>query len=163
MATPISVANWFIHRLTNPDSGDNVTHLKVQKLLYFAQAWHLMLLERPLFEEGMQAWAHGPVVPSVFHVFKGLGWEALPVDGAAEGIDEESEEILEQVVDIYGDYSAKRLEQMTHAEDPWKLTRGDLPPEARCEEPIKLELIRDYYLRTYAEALNGQKAAQGSH
>lgn len=157
MATPISVANWFIQRLTNADSGDNVTHLKVQKLLYFAQAWHMMLLDRPLFEEDMQAWAHGPVVPSVFHAFKEFGWEALPVDGTVEDMDEESEEVLEQVVDVYGEYSAKRLEQMTHAEDPWKLTRGDLSPEARCEEPIKLDLIHDYYLRTYAEAVNGQK------
>ena len=158
MAAPISVANWFIQRLTNPDSGDNVTHLKVQKLLYFAQAWHLLALDRPLFEEDMQAWAHGPVVPSVFQVFKGNGWEALPINGDVEGIDEESEEILEQVVDIYGDYSAKRLEQITHAEDPWVVTRGDLAPEARCERPIPRELIRDYYMRTFGDALNAQEA-----
>ena len=163
MANPLSVANWFVQRLTNTDVGDVVTHLKVQKLLYFAQAWHLLALNRPLFEEDLQAWAHGPVVPSVFHDLKKFGWEALPVTGAVDGIDEDSIGILEQVVDIYGDYSAKRLEVMTHDEDPWRVTRGSLGPEERCERPIFRPLIRDYYLRTYGELQDAEEAPQGSH
>lgn len=163
MANPLSVAHWFVQRLTNTEAGDMVTHLRVQKLLYFAQAWHLLALNRPLFEEDMQAWAHGPVVPSVFHALKEYGWQPLPLDGNAEGIEEDSLGILEQVVDIYGDYSAKRLERMTHEEDPWRVTRGDLSPEERCERVIPLDLIRDFYLRTYGELQDGEEAPQAGH
>jgi uncharacterized phage-associated protein len=163
MASPLSVANWFVQRLTNTEVGDVVTHLRVQKLLYFAQAWHLLALDRPLFDEDMQAWAHGPVVPSVFHALKEFGWQPLPLDGDADDIEGDSLGILEQVVDIYGDYSAKRLERMTHGEDPWRVTRGELSPEERCERPIPMGLIRDYYLRTYGELEDGEEAAQAGH
>lgn len=163
MASPLAVANWFVQRLTNAEVGDVVTHLRVQKLLYFAQAWHLLALERPLFDEDMQAWAHGPVVPSVFHVFKQYGWDPLPLGGNTDGIEEDSLGILEQIVDIYGDYSAKRLERMTHEEDPWRATRGNLGPEERCERPIPMSLMRDYYHRTYGELEDGEDAPQAGH
>lgn len=159
MPAPLSVANWFIARLTNPEVGDVVTHLKVQKLLYFAQAWHLLALNRPSFEEDMQAWAHGPVVPSVFQVLKEYGWAAMPVAADVEATDEDSLGILEQVAQIYGEYSAKRLEMMTHSEEPWLATRGTLGPEERCERPIPRELIRDFYLRTYGEVPDAEATA----
>ncbi len=107
----------------------------------------------------MQAWAHGPVVPSVFHELKKFSWDALPVPGPVDGIDADSIEILEQVVDIYGDYSAKTLERMTHSEEPWLATRGNLASEERCERPISKALIRDFYLRTYGELKDGEEAA----
>lgn len=163
MASPLAVAHWFVQRLTNREVGEVVTHLRVQKLLYFAQAWHLLALERPLFNEDMQAWAHGPVVPSVFHALKEHGWQPLPLDGDSSGIDADSLEILEQVVDIYGDYTAKRLERMTHEEEPWIATRGDLAPEERCERAIPQQLIRDFYQRTYGDLEDVEEAPEVRH
>jgi len=161
MASPISVAKWFIKNLTDVSVGDVVTHLKVQKLLYFAQAWHMMTLGRPLFEEDMQAWPHGPVAPSVWHEFKQYGWQALPVleGNCDEGLEEDTLSVLEQVKEIYGPYSAKKLEAMTHAERPWVDARGDRSPEARCEEILPKSSILAYYTEIYGSSDDGKEAA----
>lgn len=64
--TASQIAKWLLSAIDR-DSGDSITPLKLQKLIYYAQAWSLALPERayPLFDEDMQAWAHGPVVESV--------------------------------------------------------------------------------------------------
>lgn len=159
MATPVAVANWFVSNLSDLEAGEVVTHLQVQKLLYFAQAWHLMALGRPLFAEDMQAWPHGPVVPSVWHEFKGYGWKPIAPGGAAEGIDADSRNILEQVRDSYGSFTAKKLEAMTHAERPWIEARGGRAPEERCEELISKASILGYYKDVYGELEDGEETA----
>ncbi|MEG0940037.1 MAG: DUF4065 domain-containing protein [Comamonas sp.] len=158
MTNPINVAAWFINHVDR-DSGDSMTPLKLQKLLYYAQAWHLLAFDEPLFQEEMQAWAHGPVVPSVYHEFKTYGFNSIPEYNGAEEIDEESERILSQVADIYGEFSAKRLEAMTHMEDPWKDARRGIAPEARCDAVIPKDTIKAYFQRTYGEMTDEQNAA----
>lgn len=158
MATPINVANWFVNNLSDHDAGEVVTHLQVQKLLYFAQAWHIMVLGRPLFDEDMQAWPHGPVVPSVWHEFKQYGWQPIIPGTASDGIEEDSIQVLEQVRDAYGSFGAKKLEAMTHAERPWIAARGGRAPEERCEESISKESILSYYTEVYGELEDGEKA-----
>lgn len=158
MANPVNVAAWFVNHVDR-DSGDFMTPLKVQKLLYYAQAWHLLAYDKALFDEDMQAWAHGPVVPSVYQEFKAHGYDSIPKYEGAEEIEEASEAILSQVANIYGEFSAKRLEAMTHLEDPWRDARGGLPPEARCEEIIPKDAIKAYFLRTYGEMTDEQEAA----
>ena len=157
MTKPVNVAAWFINRVDR-DSGDSMTPLKLQKLLYYAQAWHLLAFDKPLFDEDMQAWAHGPVVPSVYHEFKEYGFNSILEYKGAEEIDEESEAILSQVADIYGEFSAKRLEAMTHQEAPWRDARGGLAPEARCEAVIPKDAIKAYFKRTYGEMTDEQEA-----
>ena len=159
MAHAVSVANWFVNNLSDPEAGEVVTHLQVQKLLYFAQAWHLMSLERPLFDEDMEAWPHGPVVPSVWHQFKEHGWQPLPQGGDSEGIYGESDKVLVQVLDIYGSFSAKKLEAMTHSERPWVDARGGRGPEERCNEVIPKEAILSYYKQVYGELEDVEEAA----
>lgn len=153
MADAISIAKWFVNN-TDRSVGEAVTHLKVQKLLYYAQAWHLLAYKTPLFEEDMQAWSHGPVAPTVYKEFKDSSWNAIPPfegEGDLSDLGEDSTSILRQVLNIYGDFSAKRLEHMTHAEAPWKITRGDLPPEAKCTRIIPKELMLRYFTETYGE------------
>ena len=153
MTQPVAVANWFVNNLTDLAAGEVVTHLQVQKLLYFAQAWHMMVLERPLFEEDMQAWPHGPVVPSVWHEFKRFSWNPIQQGGATDGIAEDSLSILAQVCDTYGAFGAKKLEAMTHSESPWIQARGTRGPEERCEEVISKESILSYYKEVYGLSL----------
>lgn len=160
MVNPVSVAAWFINHVDR-DSGDSMTPLKLQKLLYYAQAWHLLAFDKPLFDEDMQAWAHGPVVPSVYHEFKGYGFNSIPEHKAIEEIDATSEAILSQVADIYGEFSAKRLEAMTHLEAPWRDARGGLAPEARCDSVIPKDAIKTFFQRTYGEMTDEQEATQG--
>lgn len=137
------VADWFINRVDR-DAGDSITHLKLQKLLYFAQAWHLANKGLPLFETDFQAWAHGPVARPIYDRFKGNSWDALEeVD--APSIPPQIEGYLEKVFAKYGQYGAKYLEKLTHEHEPWIEARGDIPPEERCENVISRKTMRDYY------------------
>lgn len=144
------IANWFLNAVDR-DAGDSITHLKLQKLVYYAQAWALALLGRPLFEEDFQAWAHGPVVLSVWHRFKDSGWEAIPAVEDGPDLDMDEELLLRDVMGAYGEHSAKKLEQLTHDEDPWIIARDGLPPEAKSNAVIPKSAMAEYYGRLYRE------------
>lgn len=69
--------------------------------------------------------------------------------------DKEVVEVLEQVLEAYGNVSSKTLEQMTHQDQPWKEARGSLSPEARCTNIMSKEKMKDYFLKKYGDQLNG--------
>jgi uncharacterized phage-associated protein len=131
------------------ESGDRVTHLKLQKLLYYSEAWNQVINDEELFKEPMEAWAHGPVVPAVFHEFKQHGWEFLPVPKSNITLPEQIETVLNQVLDTYGDLPAKTLENLTHKDDPWIRARGECEPEERCETEIPKEEIKEFFKNKY--------------
>lgn len=138
------IADWFLANVDR-QSGDSITHLKLQKLVYYAQAWHLANFNKPLFREDLQAWAHGPVAPSLWDRYKDKGWNALPSPGVRPALSAELERFLKKVLVNYGKYEAKFLEDLTHKEQPWKSVRGDLSSYARCTKPIAKEVMRDFY------------------
>lgn len=142
--TPLQIADWFLANIDRA-AGDLITHLKLQKLVYYAQAWSLASRGVPLFDEEIQAWAHGPVAPSVFRAFREYGMEPIPAPGHLPELDAEAAELLEEVLDVYGEHSAKKLEMLTHRERPWREARGDLPPEARSDAIISKEAMRSFY------------------
>lgn len=146
----IEIANWFIAKFA--ESGDLVTHLKVQKLLYYSEAWTQVLADKELFEEQMQAWAHGPVVPEVFQEFKQYGWNPLPVPDEQKipKISDEASEVLIQVFETYGNLPARTLEEMSHLDAPWINARGTLSPEERCETVMPKFEIRNFFKNKYA-------------
>lgn len=143
MVTPMAVATWFINR-TDRAAGEAITHLKVQKLVYYADAWFLANYDRALINEDFEAWAHGPVVRSLYEKYRDCGYSALEPE-RPRAIPVEVEAVLDAVHSEYGQFSAKRLESLTHHEDPWRLTRGKLAPEAKCTLPIDKLLIRNFY------------------
>lgn len=151
MHKAIEIADWFIAKAAA--SGDLVTHLKVQKLLYYAEAWCQVILGKELFSESIQAWAHGPVVPEVFHRFKSHGWNALPIPSptALTAVDGDARLVLEQVFETYGDLPAKTLEDMTHSDEPWVAARGQLEPEARCDVVMPKQHIKAFFEAKYAD------------
>lgn len=151
--TALDVATWFLKNIDR-SAGDSVTHLKLQKLVYYAQAWSLALTGQPLFEEDLQAWAHGPVAPSVYRAFAGEGWNALPAPVREVEFAEEQAALLEEIAEVYGTFQAKQLENMTHSEAPWLTARGGLPPEAPSRSVISKESMRDYY-KALHEGVNG--------
>ena len=82
MATIFDVANYFRWRV-DYDAGDNITALKLQKLCYYAQAWHLAFTGEPLFEEEFQAYDHGPLNYELWKFYqKPRGWEPIEPDDA---------------------------------------------------------------------------------
>ncbi|MDN7806934.1 Panacea domain-containing protein [Burkholderia gladioli] len=143
--TPIDVAAWFLNR-QDLDAGDPITHLKLQKLVYYAQAWCLAMLNEPLFDEDLEAWAHGPVSRSLYDKYAGAKWNPLEAPGGEDaGFSAEQVDILQEVKEAYGRYASKRLEAMTHNEQPWLDARGSLGPEERSNAKISKETMGHFY------------------
>ena len=117
-----SIAQYFLS-LVDEDAGDSISNLKLQKLLYYAQGFYLVLYDRPLFPEAIKAWEHGPVVPQIYHEYKERGAGAIPVETVdLENYSSEVQELLGEVYSVYGQFSASKLRDMTHQEPPWKNT-----------------------------------------
>lgn len=128
------------------DRCGSMTSMKLQKLVYYSQAWHLVWDEEPLFPERIQAWANGPVVYELFDAHRGSFTVAPPwSQGDATRLKPNEAETVDVVIENYGAMSGRQLSQLTHAEDPWRCTRGDLPPTSRSNAEITLEAIAEYY------------------
>lgn len=149
--TPNKIADWFLCTIDR-GAGDSLTHLKLQKLLYYAQAWTLAFFGEPLFDEDFQAWTHGPVVYSVFDHYRDKGWEALPIPETCPELAPQTTELLNEILSVYGQHSAKHLEQLTHQETPWQEARGDLPLEAYSNNIIKKDSMKKFYRELYERA-----------
>jgi len=115
------IANKIVIRQTDLEKGDVITNLKLQKLLYYVQGYHLAFFNKPMFQEGLEAWMYGPVVPEVYHLHKEKGKMAIVLDSSIKEIDlpPEVEDMFGQVMKEYGKFSAIRLMEMTHQEKPW--------------------------------------------
>jgi uncharacterized phage-associated protein len=119
------VARYFIYLATQKIVGDNderegITNLKLQKILYLAQAYYLSKFNKPLFKDEIEAWAYGPVVPTVYHTYKKNKSNPIFRFENGEGISDEDKKILEEVWNAFGGYSAGRLVEVTHAHTPWQ-------------------------------------------
>lgn len=125
------------------DKQSPVSNLKLQKLVYYSQAWHLAMYGIALFDEEIEAWVHGPVVPRVFQRYRDFRWGNLPRNGGT--VPQELRRHLEEVWDAYGASSAYELERLTHSEDPWKHARAGLAPDESSHNIITKEAMREYY------------------
>ena len=140
---PKQISRWFINH-ADRESGGSITPLKLQKLIYYAQSWALANFDTPFFEEDFEAWAHGPALRSIYGKYRKYGWEALPIEKGPLP-SSEANDFLQAVLNEYGQYSAKKLERMTHEERPWLEARGDLPLEAASTRRIEKLTMRNYY------------------
>jgi len=153
MITIFDVANYFIKKSNNEEE-NTMTPLKLQKLCYYAQAWSLVWDDKPLFKDEFQAWVHGPANYSLFKKYDvGRNSTIQEVDCGfrLRIFNEEQLETLNAVWEAYGKFTGKYLEQLTHQEDPWKKTRGTLPPGMGSNRVIKKNLMKEYYLKEYGE------------
>lgn len=139
MLSCFDVARYFL-ALVDEEAGDSLSNLKLQKLVYYAQGYHLALYDAPLFHERIEAWKHGPVVPELYHALKVFGAEPVKMndeDFEIENYSEGVRELLNEVYSVYGQFSATRLRNITHEEPPWRET----PDGAE----ISLDLMRSYF------------------
>ena len=122
-----------------------MTAMKLQKLVYYSQAWSLVWDEQPLFGEEIQAWANGPVVYELYDRHRGQydlhEWPA----GDPDVLTERQRETIDAVLDFYGDKSSQWLSDLTHMEAPWADARRGLPPGARGNTPITHASMAEYY------------------
>lgn len=146
--------------------GMTVTPLKLQKILYYIQAWMMVFFDKQLlFDEQPQAWVNGPVYPSVYQRFKSVGRymqfkkEDFVMDGtmtdaihsykAKFDLTELQQKTLDELIRIYGSKNQDQLVFMTHCEAPWSNARGNLDPFENSENTISLEDMYSYYKTRY--------------
>lgn len=155
---PRAIANYM---LDYADSRSRpVTHLALQKILYFCHGWYLAKFDRPLFSETAEAWSHGPVYKSVYRNFKEakrnpILLRATALDYATGHkktvrceLDETTAKFVENIFDAYSQYTALELRAMSHQSDGpwdriWQKAKGGVVPGMRIPD----ELIRDCFLQ----------------
>ena len=123
----------------------SITAMKLQKLVYYAQAWSLVWDETPLFEERIEAWANGPVVPALYECHKGqFRLQSIPVGDPSELSDNERDTV-DKMLEFYGDKTSQWLSDLTHKEDPWIDARNGLSAEQRSNQEITHAALMEYY------------------
>ena len=151
MFSILEVAKWFL-------SKQSMEHKKLQKLCYYAQAWHCALEDNPLFYEVFEAWVHGPVCPVLYHQYKRYGWKEIPKITFDENIFPDATlQILNAVWDTYGGLTSMQLETLTHSEPVWQNARGNLYPNfpmTTCTNPIPTDDMKRYYSELYEKSQN---------
>lgn len=99
-----------------------MTNMKLQKLLYYQQGYHLAYFDTPLFEDEIEAWKYGPVVPSVYEHYRAYGSQGIQPERKPVKLEREEEALFNEVYRNYGIYSAYGLMTLSHSEKPWKDT-----------------------------------------
>lgn len=140
------VANWYLSKAP-------MSPKKLQKILYYAYVWFLTLMnesydniENRLFENHFEAWVHGPVYPEIYHEYKEYGYNHIPqLECDAPTFSADVEDILQQVWDVYGEYTAGQLESISHQESPWINARGNCSAYEICDNRITDEDIYKCY------------------
>lgn len=131
----------------------SMTTWKLQKLVYYSQAWSLVWDERPLFQARIEAWANGPVVPALYQEHRGLFRVNSWPKGDANQLTPSERETVNGVLRFYGPKTSQWLSDLTHAERPWQQARGSLAPGERGAQTITLDSMHEYY--------SGLSGAQG--
>ena len=123
----------------------SIAPMKLQKLVYYCQAWSLVWDERPLFDEPIEAWANSPVAPALFAVHRGMFRVDCVPGGDARGVDPRGRETIDAILAAYGNETAYTLTAMTCRERPWRAARWPLPDGAPGSAEIPLDSIAEYY------------------
>lgn len=144
--TASDVAKWFLahNRVAADEEGaEYISNLKLQKLLYYAQGCFLATTGAPLFSDPIVAWQHGPVVEHVYHEYKHNGKNGIVFEDDFDFsmFTPEENALLSEVYDVFGQYSAWKLRNMTHQETPWRDT-----PQSSV---ISTDKIKDYFQSEY--------------
>ena len=150
------IADYIILRVKSEDKGASLINLKLQKLLYYVQAWSYGINKKPMFTADFEAWIHGPVNREIYDRFnptKYLYSEINPEDCQNKNVvlSSEDAEFVDFILENYLKYSGAELERLSHSEQPWVKTRGDLGINERCDKVISPELMIEYYGKKWKE------------
>lgn len=121
-----------------------MTAMKLEKLVYYAQAWHLVWEEKPLFDARIEAWANGPVVKELYDRHRGH-FTVPSWDGDPSALTSSEQGTIEAVLRAYGSYTAHQLSELTHREDPWRQARAGLRDGERGNAVISTASMHEYY------------------
>lgn len=128
------IAKYFLLK-ANEDEDTGISNLKLQKLLYYAQGFHLAIFDKPLFDEEIYAWQHGPVCPNIYYEYRANGSNSIPYTDEIEFssiLSSTQISFLDELYDEFAQFSAWKLRNMTHEEPTWinhELTASLIPKE----------------------------------
>ena len=143
--TVYQAADYFI--ALSHERGEPITSLKLQVLLYYAQAWHLALHDMPLFDATFQARVYAPTVASIDTRFDEFGFHDLPAPPAKPEIPQGDAAFLEEVASRYLSMDEWDLHRMSRREDPWLIARGSLSTDEPSQAEISEKEMRAYFRR----------------
>lgn len=143
--------------------GVTISAIKLQKLLYYVQAWHIAKFDKEiLFDTLPEAWANGPVYREVYNNYKTTFFknenivtnleeaqlsEKLQLKKNELDLNTKQLELIMSVLDLYSKLSDERLVLMTHSETPWNEARKGLSPIQRCENKLAVDTVYNYFNR----------------
>jgi len=150
----LDVANYVISLASTNVIGDNgevegVTNLKLQKILYFIEAYSLSVNGKSLFSDSIEAWEYGPVIPNVYHQFKSQGSSPIIDKNVTVKMDKKTADLISGVWETFNKYSASRLVDITHRHDPWKKTY-EKNKKMGLKSSISRDLMKEYYTGLFA-------------
>lgn len=124
-----------------------MTTMKLQKLVYYSQAWSLAWSGVAIFGDKIRGWREGPVVGSLHNEHR--GWRTIEGSNLRQGdvgnLSGWQREAIVSVVAYYGRFSPEELSELTHQEEPWLLARRGLSKEDKGSEEISHGTMRDFY------------------
>lgn len=135
----LTIAKWIINKV-HPEP------LKLQKLLYLAQGYSYAFNDRPMFNDELEGWLHGPVVREVYNMFRNYQFNSIDINFEICELDKETLDVLNYVIDHFAKYDAKYLEEMSHMQETWILLRNGLEHDERIDKTITKESISNYFI-----------------
>lgn len=129
------------------------TTMKLQKLLYYCQAWYLVWNDKPLFRENIEAWANGPVIRELYNFHKGLFTitENMMSLGNPNLLSIEQKTDIDNILNAYADKTSQWLIDQTHSECPWQEARRGMSPNERGHKVITHAAMAEYYSSLYEQ------------
>lgn len=156
MTTALGAARYLIY-LASPNENEDtdcLCHLRLQKLLYYVQGWHLGAASAPLFGDRIEAWPNGPVVPSVYAVFKDFRLAIPPSEGSESAeLSELDRGFIRSIWERYARFSATALREMMQREAPWVIVRAKQAPNEPGSTEITVASLRSFFVPRYAELM----------
>lgn len=127
---------------TDASQGETISNLKLQKMLYYLQGFFIAVFDKRLFDEPIEAWQYGPVVRVAYNHFKEYGSSSISLKEGEKILDltKSENELFNEVLEEYGQFSAIKLMNMTHEELPWKKTFNENP-----QGVITDDLLKEYF------------------
>lgn len=139
----LDVANWFLAK-------EPMTAKKLQKMCYYAYAWSLVILDKPIFNDTkFEAWKDGPASPKLYHKYKNVGWNPINPQGDRPTFKPQIEGLLEQVWATYGDKRDHQLESLSKSEMPWQNAREGLSYDKASKQVLADQDMKDYYRKIF--------------
>ena len=146
------IAAWFIQRNKQEEENgsEKITLLKLLKLLYYAEGCSLALKNKSLFNDDIVAWEHGPVVSGVYYTYNSDPYNLVLTDEQIKrlnNISSDDQKLLEDVFDVFGQYSAWALRNKTHNEKPWlEATKHGQKLKGKIDRNTMKQYFSDNYI-----------------